>query len=125
MRELGYVNGETLAIDYLSAEGRVEQYAALAAECVRTNPDIIAVTTTPGALALKKTATTIPIVMVALGDPVGTGIVASLARPGGNITGMSQMTSELAAKRLELLKEAVPGLSRVLALAYLDRKSVV
>jgi putative tryptophan/tyrosine transport system substrate-binding protein len=119
LRELGYVNGETLAIDYLSAEGRTEQYAALAAECVRINPDIIAVTTTPGALALKKTTTTIPIVMVALGDPVGTGIVASLARPGGNITGMSQMTSELAAKRLELLKEAVPGLSRVLALAYL------
>jgi putative ABC transport system substrate-binding protein len=119
LRELGYVNGETLAIDYLSAEGRTEQYAALADECVRINPDIIAVTTTPGALALKKTTTTIPIVMVALGDPVGTGIVASLARPGGNITGMSQMTSELAAKRLELLKEAVPGLSRVLALAYL------
>jgi putative ABC transport system substrate-binding protein len=119
LRELGYVNGETLIIDYLSAEGRTEQYPALAAECVRHNPDIIAVTTTPGALALKKTTTTIPIVMVALGDPVGTGIVESLARPGGNITGMSQMTSGLAAKRLALLKEAVPGISRVLALAYL------
>ena len=86
---------------------------------MRNNPDIIAVTTTPGALALKKATKTIPIVMVALGDPVGTGIVDSLARPGGNITGMSQMTSELAAKRLQLLKEAAPGISRVLALAYL------
>ena len=119
LRELGYVNGETLAIDYVSAEGRTEQYPALAAECVGHSPDIIAVTTTPGALALKKATSTIPIVMVALGDPVGTGIVDSLARPGGNITGMSQMTSDLAPKRLELLKEAAPGISRVLALAYL------
>jgi putative ABC transport system substrate-binding protein len=82
-------------------------------------PDIIAVTTTPGAHALKDLTHTIPIVMVALGDPVGTGLVDTLARPGGNITGMSQMTSGLAAKRLELLKEAVPKLSRVLVLAYL------
>jgi putative ABC transport system substrate-binding protein len=119
LRELGYVNGETLTIDYLSAEGRTDQYPALAAECVRSNPDVIAVTTTPGAHALKKATATIPIVMVALGDPVGTGIVDSLARPGGNITGMSQMTSELAAKNLELLKEAVPGISRVLVLTYL------
>jgi len=119
LRELGYVNGETLAIDYVSAKDRTEHYPALAAECVGHSPDIIAVTTTPGALALKKATSSIPIVMVALGDPVGTGIVDSLARPGGNITGMSQMTSELAAKRLELLKEAVPSISRVLALAYL------
>jgi putative tryptophan/tyrosine transport system substrate-binding protein len=119
LHELGYTNGETLTIDYLSAEGRTEQYAALAAECVRINPDIIAVTTTPGAQALKKATNTIPVVMVAVGDPVGTGIVGSLARPGGNITGMSQMTSEIAPKRLELLKEVVPGISRVLVLAYL------
>jgi putative ABC transport system substrate-binding protein len=113
------MNGETLTIDYLSAEGRTEQYPALAAECVRINPDIIAVTTTPGALALKKATNTIPIVMVALGDPVGTGIVGSLSRPGGNITGLSQMTSEIATKRLQLLKEVVPGISRVLVLTYL------
>ena len=113
------MNGETLTIDYVSAEGHTEEYPALAAECVGHSPDIIAVTTTPGALALKKATSTIPIVMVALGDPVGTGIVDSLARPGGNITGMSQMTSKLAAKRLQLLKEAAPGISRVLALAYL------
>jgi putative ABC transport system substrate-binding protein len=102
-----------------SAEGRTDQYPALAAECLRLNPDVIAVTTTPGALALKKATGRIPIVMVALGDPVGTGIVDTLARPGGNITGMSQMTSGLAAKRLELLKEAVHGISRVLVLSYL------
>jgi putative ABC transport system substrate-binding protein len=119
LRELGYVNGETLTFDYLSAAGRPELYPALAEECVRLKPDIIAVTTTPGALALKKATATIPVVMVALGDPVGTGIVDNLARPGGNITGMSQMTSALAAKRLELLKEAVPGISRVLVLSYL------
>jgi len=119
LRELGYMNGETLTIDYLSAEGRTEQYPALAAECVRINPDIIAVTTTPGVQALKKATNTIPIVMVALGDPVGTGIVGSLSRPGGNITGMSAMTSEVATKRLQLLKEVVPGISRVLVLTYL------
>jgi putative ABC transport system substrate-binding protein len=77
------------------------------------------VTTTPGAQALKNATSTIPIVMVALGDPVGTKLVDSLNRPGGNVTGMSQMTSGLAAKRLELLKEAVPSLSRVLVLTYL------
>jgi putative ABC transport system substrate-binding protein len=119
LRELGYVNGETLTIDYQSAEGRTDQYPALAAECVRSNPDVIAVTTTPGAHALKEATATIPIVMVALGDPVGTRIVDSLARPGGNITGMSQMTTEHAAKNLELLKETVPGISRVLVLTYL------
>jgi putative ABC transport system substrate-binding protein len=119
LRELGYVNRETITIDYLHPDGRSDRYPELAAECLRLRPDIIAVTTTPGAHALKNATSTVPIVMVALGDPVGTKLVDSLSRPGGNITGMSQMTSGLAAKRLELLKEAVPGLSRVLVLAYL------
>ena len=119
LRELGYVHGQTLMIDYIAAEGRTDQYAALAAECVAHNPDIIAVTTTPGAQALKRATNTIPIVMVALGDPVGTGLIDDLVKHGGNITGMSQMTSALAAKRLELLKEAVPDISRVLVLSYL------
>jgi len=119
LRELGYVNGETITIDYLHPEGRSDRYPELAAECLHLKPDIIAVTTTPGAQALKNATTAIPIVMAALGDPVGTKLVDSLSRPGGNITGMSQMTSGLAAKRLELLKEAVPELSRVLVLAYL------
>ena len=119
LRELGYVNGETITIDYLHPDGQSDRYPELTAECLHLKPDIIAVTTTPGAHALKNATITIPIVMVALGDPVGTKLVDSLSRPGGNITGMSQMTSGLAAKRLELLKEAVPGLSRVLVLAYL------
>jgi putative ABC transport system substrate-binding protein len=119
LRDLGYVHGKTLRIDYLTAEGRGERFPALAAECVRLQSDIIAVTTTPGAQAAKSATRTIPIVMLSLGDPVGTGLVDSLARPGGNVTGMSQMTSGLAAKRLELLREAVPGVSRVLVLSHL------
>ena len=119
LSELGYIHGQTLSLDLLSADGHAELYPALVAECIRRNPDVIAVTTTPGAQALKRATSVIPIVMVALGDPVGTGLVDSLARPGANITGMSQMTSALAAKRLQLLKEAVPRLSTVLLLAYL------
>ena len=91
----------------------------LAADCVRLKADVIVVTTTPGAQAAKNATRTIPIVLHALGDPVATGLVASLARPGGNVTGVTQMSSGLAAKRLELLKEAVPRVSRVLVLAYL------
>jgi putative ABC transport system substrate-binding protein len=119
LRDLGYVDGKTFVLDYLSATARHEPFSALAAECVRLKADIIVVSTTPAAQAAKNTTRTIPIVMIALGDPVGTGLVESLARPGGNVTGMSQMTSGLAAKRLALLKEAVPGISRVLVLSYL------
>ena len=119
LRELGYVHGKTITIDYLVAEGRSEKFPELAAECVRLKADIIVVSTTPAAHAAKNATRTIPIVMVALGDPVGTGLVESLARPGGNVTGMSQMTSGLAAKRLEVLKETVPRISRVLVLSYL------
>ena len=113
------MNGQTVQIDYLSAEGHGERFPALAAECLRLKADIIAVSTTPAAQAAKNATRTIPIVMIALGDPVGTGLVDSLAQPGGNITGMSMMVPELAAKRLGLLKEAVPRLSRVLVLSYL------
>jgi putative ABC transport system substrate-binding protein len=119
LRELGYVDGQTITIDYLSADSRNERFPALAAECLRLNADIIAVTTTPGAHAAKNATRAIPIVMLSLGDPVGTGLVESLARPEGNVTGAAQMTSELAPKRLELLKQAVPGISRVLVLSYL------
>lgn len=119
LRELGHVEGQTLALDYLSADGRPERFPALAGECVRLRADVIVVTTTPAARAAKGATSSIPIVMLHLGDPVGTGLVDSLARPGANVTGTSAMTSGLAAKRLELLKEAVPGLSRVLVLAHL------
>ena len=119
LRELGYVNGQTIDIDYLSAEGLDERYPALVSECLRLKADIIAVSTTPAAQAAKRATRTVPIVMIALGDPVGTGLVESIAKPGGNVTGMSMMVPELAVKRLELLKEAVPGISRVLVLSYL------
>ena len=119
LRDLGYVDGQTISIDYLSADGRGERFPALAAECLRLNADIIIVSTTPATQAAKKVTRTIPIVMIALGDPVGTGLVDSLAQPGGNVTGMSLMASDVAAKRLELLKEAVPAISRVLVLSYL------
>src|SRR5690348_16814612 len=119
LRDLGYVDGQTITIDYLSAEAHGDRFPALAAECLRLKTDIIAVSTTPAAQASKNATGTIPIVMIALGDPVGTGLVDSLARPGGNVTGMSMMVPELAVKRLELLKEAVPGISRVLVLTYL------
>ena len=91
LRDLGYVNGQTITIDYLSANGQSERFASLAAECVRLKADIIAVSTTPAAQAAKNTTHTIPIVMIALGDPVGTGLVKNLARPGGNLTGMSMI----------------------------------
>jgi putative tryptophan/tyrosine transport system substrate-binding protein len=119
LRELGYVDGRSITINYLSADGQGERFPALAAECLQLNADIIVVTTTPAARAAKAATRTLPIVMLALGDPVGTGLVASLARPGGNMTGQTIMAAGLAAKRLELLKEAIPRLSRVLVLSYL------
>ena len=118
LRDLGYVDGQTITIDYLSAEGQGERFPTLAAECLRRKADIIVVTTTPAAQASKSATGTIPIVMMALGDPVGTGLVATLARPGRNVTGQTSMSSGLAAKRLALLKEAAPRVSRVLVLSY-------
>ena len=119
LRELGYVDGQSIIIDYLSAEDHGERFPDLAAECLRRKADVIVPSTTPAAQVAKNATSTIPIVMIALGDPVGTGLVNSLAQPGGNITGMSLMIPELATKRLELLKDAVPGISRVLVLTYL------
>jgi putative ABC transport system substrate-binding protein len=118
LHDLGYEDRRTITIDYLSANGRTERFPALAAECLRLKADVIVVSTTPAAQAAKNATRTIPIVMLPLGDPVGTGLVDSLARPGGNVTGLSQMAPALAAKRLELLKEIVPRTSRVLVLSY-------
>jgi len=119
LRDLGYIAGQTIAIDYLSVGGQADRFPTRAADCVRLEADVIVVTTTPGAQAAKNATRTIPIVLHGLGDPVATGLVASLARPGGNVTGVTQMSSGLAAKRLQLLKETVPRISRVLVLAYL------
>jgi putative ABC transport system substrate-binding protein len=119
LRDLGHSDGQTISIDFLSADGQGERFAALATDCLRRGAAIIVVTTTPAAQAAKNATRTIPIVLLGLGDPVATGLVTSLARPGGNVTGMTQMSSGLAAKRLELLKEAVPTISRVLVLTYL------
>ena len=118
LRDLGYVDGQTISIDYLSAAGQGEQFPALAADCLRLKADIIVVTTTPAARAAMTATDTIPIVMHSLGDPVATGLVASLAQPGGNVTGTTLLASGLSAKRLGLLKEIVPRLSRVLVLSY-------
>jgi len=119
LRDLGYVDGQTITIDYLSADSRGQRFPALAVECLRRKADIIVVTTTPAAQAARAATRTIPIVMIPLGDPVGTGLVTSLAQPGANVTGLTLMASGLAAKRLELLRETVPKISRVLVLSYL------
>jgi ABC-type uncharacterized transport system substrate-binding protein len=119
LRELGYVHGQTISIEYLADDGRGNRFPDLAAECLQRKSDIIAVTTTPAAKAAKQATQTVPIVMVSLGDPVRTGLVNNLARPEGNVAGMSNMGVELAAKRLALLKETVPAVSKVLVLTYL------
>jgi putative tryptophan/tyrosine transport system substrate-binding protein len=118
LREIGYVHGQSITISYFSPDGRSDQFPRLVDECLKLKPNVIAASTTPAALAAKAATRTVPIVMVTLADPVRTGLVASLAAPGGNVTGMSNMASELAAKRLSILKEAVPSLSRVLVLTY-------
>ncbi len=113
MKKLGWVEGKNVAIEYRFAEGQPDRLNELAAELVRLKVDVIVVTGTPSALAAKKATTTIPIVMATSADPVGAGLVASLAQPGGNLTGLSALSTDLNTKRLEILKEAVPKLVRV------------
>src|SRR5262245_45511993 len=113
LHEVGWLEGRTVAIDYRWAEGREEHYAELAAEFVRLKVDVIVTSGTPAALASKRATSTIPIVFATAGDPVGNNLVASLARPGGNVTGLSTLGADLAGKRLELLREFVPGLGRL------------
>ncbi len=120
LRDLGYVQGQTINIDYLTADGQAARYATLAADCVGRGADVIVTSTTPLTQAAKQATQTIPIVMIAIGDPVGTGLVDSLARPGGNVTGLSQMFPSIAVKRLELLRELAPRISRVLVPSYLS-----
>jgi putative tryptophan/tyrosine transport system substrate-binding protein len=116
LRGLGYVEGGNISIQYQFAEGQPERLPALSAELVRLKVDVIVTEGTTATRVAKKATSTIPIVMAQDPDPVGTGFVASLARPGGNITGLSNFRAELAGKRLELLKEIVPRLARVAVL---------
>ena len=116
MREQGYVEGRDFVIEDRYAEGRVELLPALAREMVQRGPDLLLAATTPANLAAKAVTATIPIVMVSVADPVGAGIVPDLARPGGNVTGITNIVAELAGKRLEILKEIVPAASRVAVL---------
>ena len=116
MRELGYVEGRNLAIEWRSAEGKAERLPALAAELVRLKVDVIVTAGTPVTSAAQKATPTIPIVMVNLADPVGSGFIASLARPGGNITGLSNQLVDVSPKHLEMLLSMVPKLGRVAVL---------
>jgi putative ABC transport system substrate-binding protein len=116
LRERGYVEGQNLVIEYRAADGKIERLPALATELVRLNVHLIVAANTPMARAAQQATSTIPIIAAVMGDPVGDGLVASLARPGGNITGLTFLGPELVPKRLELLKEALPRVSRVVAL---------
>jgi putative tryptophan/tyrosine transport system substrate-binding protein len=116
LREYGYEEGRNLIVERRYARGQAERFQEFAAEMVRLNVDIIIVVTTPAALAVKNATTTIPIVHPNAIDPLNTGLIVSLAHPGGNLTGGAQLTAETSAKRLEILKRVVPGLSRAAAL---------
>ena len=117
LRELGWTEDRNVAIEYRWAEGRTERLAEFAAEFVRLKVDVIVTSATPPVIAAKQATSVIPIVFAAVGDPVGTGLVNSLARPGGNATGLSIQATDLAGKRLELLHEVVPGLRRLAIMA--------
>jgi putative ABC transport system substrate-binding protein len=111
LRELGYVEGQNVAIEYRSADGVAERFAAFAAELVRLPVDVIVTRGTPAALAAKQATATIPVVMAAIGEPLGVGVVAGLANPGGNVTGFSAFITELSGKRVEVMKEAFPAVT--------------
>ena len=117
LRELGWTEGRNLRIEYRWGEGRNERFAEIAAEFVRLKVDLILTHNTPPTLAAKQATSVIPIVFATAGDPVGTGIVASLARPGGNITGLSGQSADTAGKRVELLRDLIPDLRRLAILA--------
>jgi len=116
LRDLGYVDGHTVVIEWRDAEGKPERLPALATELVALKVDVIVAPSTPAALAAKQATRTLPIVFIAGADPVTDGLVISLARPGGNVTGLSNLAPELVGKRLELLTQAIPGVSRIAVL---------
>ena len=125
LRELQWIEGRTVAIEYRWAEGRPERYNEIAAEFVRLKVDVIVTAGTPATAAAKQTTLVIPIVFVGAGDPVGTGLVATLARPDGNVTGLSSQQTDTTGKRLELLREVVPSLRRLAILANIDNPVAV
>ena len=125
LHELGWIENRTVAIEYRWAEGREERFAEIAAELIRLKVDVILTYGTLSSLAVKKATAVIPIVFAAAGDPVGTGLVASLARPGGNITGLSIQQTDLASKRLEMLREVLPGLRTVAILVHIGSPNSV
>jgi putative ABC transport system substrate-binding protein len=125
LRELAWVDGRNVAIEYRWAEGRPEHVSEIAAEFVRIRVDVIVTVETPPTLAAKQATAIIPIVFASASDPVGTGLVESLARPGGNVTGLSSQQVDIAGKRLELLREVVPNLRRLAILANVGNPSVV
>ena len=124
LRQLGYVEGQNLLIEYRSGEGRIERFPELAVELVRLKVDVIVTRGTPAALAAKNATATIPIVMAAIAEPVETGMVVSLAQPGGNVTGLSAFVIELAAKRIEIMREIVPKISRMAMIDNMGNASV-
>jgi putative ABC transport system substrate-binding protein len=120
LRELGWIEGSNIGIEYRWAQGRDDRYAEFAAELAQRNVDVIVTAGTTAVMAVKKATSTIPIVFAAAGDPVRTGLVASLARPGGNVTGLSNLQTDLGGQRLELLRAVVPGLNRLAILGNVD-----
>jgi putative tryptophan/tyrosine transport system substrate-binding protein len=116
LRDLGYVEGKNLLIEYRWAEGKYERFPELIAELINLKVEMIVTAGTPASLAVKKAATSIPLVMIAVGDPVGTGLITSLAHPGGNVTGLTSIASDLEGKRLELLREVIPNIAHVAVL---------
>jgi len=125
MRDLGYVEGQNLVVEHRYAEGRFEVLPALARELLAWNPDVLFVSTTPASLAAKAATSTVPIVMVSVADPLGVGLIASLSRPGGNVTGVTNIGAELAGKRVEILKEIVPAVSRIAVLINPDDQNAL
>jgi ABC-type uncharacterized transport system substrate-binding protein len=125
LRDLGWIEGRTVAIEYRWAEGRNDRMAEIAAEFVRAKVNVIVAQGTPAALAAKNATASLPIVFALPGDPIGSGLVASLARPGGNVTGLSSQTAELGGKRLDLLREIVPGLRRLAIMANVSNAAGV
>jgi putative tryptophan/tyrosine transport system substrate-binding protein len=125
LRELGWIEGRTIAIEYRWAEGSSDRAAELAAEFVRLKVDVIVTHANPMVIAAKQATSVIPIVFAAAADPLGTGLVASLARPGGNVTGLSVQNTDLAGKHLELLRDLIPGLRRLAIMVNVDNSASV